>query len=210
MEKKQFIMLADLDRCIGCRGGCQVACKMEHGIALGPSRSKLYTMGPTGEYPDVEMYFIPVMCQQCEDPACVRVCPTGACYKDEADGVVYVDRDICIGCQTCIRSCPYQANFYNKELRVADKCDGCRARRDRGEVPACVRNCSGAALHFGDINDPESEVSRLTAEAGPGNVYSLQNRDDCNPSGKFILKNDKWLDVLPQEFQRNPGRTGNE
>ena len=62
---KQYIILADLDRCIGCHGGCQVACKTEHEIALGPSRSRLYTMGPVGDFPDLEMYFMPVMSRLC-------------------------------------------------------------------------------------------------------------------------------------------------
>ena len=69
---KQFVIVADLDRCIGCHGGCQVACKTEHEIALGKSRSTLYTMGPTGKFPDLELYFLPLMCQQCENPTCVE------------------------------------------------------------------------------------------------------------------------------------------
>jgi Fe-S-cluster-containing dehydrogenase component len=141
------------------------------------------------------------MCQQCEDPACVRVCPTGACYKDEADGVVRVNREVCIGCQTCIRACPYEANFYNKELRVADKCDVCAARREKGKEPACVHNCAGEALYYGDVNDPESEVSRRIAKAGEGNVYALREADGCKPTCRFILKNDKWQDILPRTAQ---------
>lgn len=198
---KQYIILADLDRCIGCRGGCQVACKTEHGIALGPSRSKLYTMGPTGTFPDLQMYFLPVMCQQCENPTCVQVCPTGACYKDEADGVIKINRDSCIGCQSCKRACPYDAIFFNQELRVSDKCNVCAERREQGEEPACVRNCSGKALMFGDINDPDSVVSKAIQEAGEENVYSLPDSGN-RPMGRYILRNAKWLDVLPQEFEK--------
>lgn len=198
---KQYIILADLDRCIGCRGGCQVACKTEHGIALGPSRSRLYTMGPTGTFPNLQMYFLPVMCQQCENPACVQVCPTGACYKDEGDGVIKINRDSCIGCQSCKRACPYDAIFFNQELRVSDKCNVCAERREQGEEPACVRNCSGKALMYGDLNDPDSLVSKAIREAGEENVYALPDFGN-QPMGRYILKNAKWLEVLPQEFEK--------
>ena len=197
---KQYAMVVEADRCIGCKGGCQVACKTENEVALGRSRSTLYHMGPTGVYPDLQMYFLPVMCQQCEDPSCVDVCPTGACYKDEDDGVIYIDQDLCIGCQSCKKACPFHANNFNKELRVMDKCTGCVQLRDEGEEPACVRNCAGRALHFGDIKDPESEVSKLLA-ANEGHVYTLKDDNGNHPSGRFILKNQKWIDMLPFEFE---------
>ncbi|MCD8218691.1 MAG: 4Fe-4S dicluster domain-containing protein [Clostridiales bacterium] len=197
----QLTMVVELDRCIGCRGGCQVACKTENEIALGPSRSKFYTMGPTGHFPDIEMYFMPVMCQQCANPSCTEVCPTGACYKDEEDGVIYIDRDVCIGCQSCMRACPYEANLFNRELHVMDKCNLCVQRREDGLEPACVRNCAGGALHVGDIDDPESEVSKLLA-TNEGHVYTLKDENGNEPTGRFILKNCKWIDELPFDFER--------
>ena len=204
---KQYVILADLDRCIGCKGGCQVACKTEHEIALGPSRSRLYTMGPTGTFPNLQMYFLPLMCQQCENPTCVQVCPTGACYKDEADGVIKIDRETCLGCQSCKWACPYDAIFFNQELRVSDKCDVCSERRAEGEEPACVRNCSGKALMFGDINDPESEVSRAIKKAGADHVYALADFGN-KPMGRFILQKGQWISTLPQEFEREQQKGG--
>lgn len=198
---KQMIMLVDLDRCIGCKGGCQVGCKVQNGTALGSFRCNVYTMGPTGTYPDLEMYFLPVMCQQCAEPACVEVCPTGACYKDPEDGVIKIDTNICMGCQSCQRACPYQTNMLNKEMRVMDKCNLCAGLREKGEEPVCVRNCAGAALHYGDINDPNSEVRKLMAEAGEENIYSLPDTG-THPSVRYILRNAKWLDVLPHEYQK--------
>lgn len=191
---KQFAIVMDLDRCIGCRGGCQVACKTEHEIALGPSRSKLYTIGPTGVFPDLEMYFMAVMCQQCENPVCVQVCPTGACYKDEADGVIKIDRDHCIGCQSCLKSCPYDAIIFNKEMRVSDKCDICSERREQGLDPVCVMNCSGKAIIYGDLNDENSEASKAVKAAGEKYVYSLKDTG-TKPSGRFILRGAHWQDI---------------
>lgn len=189
---KQYAIVVDLDRCIGCRAGCQVACKMENDIGLGKSRSVLHTIN-FGKYPNQHLYYIPVMCQQCEDPACVNVCPTGACYKSDEDGVVYIDKETCIGCESCRKACPYDAENFNKELRVMDKCTICEQLRAKGEKTACVSICPGNALYFGDINDPESEVSKLLA-ANEGHVYSLNNDAGTNPSGRFILRKDEWID----------------
>jgi Fe-S-cluster-containing dehydrogenase component len=197
----QFAMVVEADRCIGCKGGCQIACKTEHHIALGRSRSTLYTMGPTGTFPDLEMYFLPVMCQQCKDPACVAVCPTSACYKNEEDGVILIDPDACIGCKACINECPFHCNSFNQERRVADKCTLCMERRSNGEIPACVQNCAGGALHFGDIEDPESEVSKLLAE-NEGFVYTLPDEYENHPSARYILKNAAWIDQMPYQFEQ--------
>ena len=90
---KQYTFVVDCDRCIGCKG-CQVACKLENTVALGQGRNKVCTIGPNGTYPNLQMYFLTTMCQQCENPTCVQVCPTGAIYKDEDDGVIKIDRSM--------------------------------------------------------------------------------------------------------------------
>lgn len=194
---KQYTFVIDCDRCIGCKG-CQVACKLQNTVALGQGRNKVCTIGPSGVFPNLEMYFMTALCQQCAEPFCVNVCPTGACYKDESDGVIKIDRSICIGCGSCKRACPYDCINANKELRVADKCDICASLRAKGESPACVRNCSGSALHFGDLNDPESDVAKLLAETAPEHIHTL--RDEGNgPTVKYILRHAQWKDVLPQD-----------
>lgn len=194
---KQFTFVVDVDRCIGCKG-CQVACKMENCVALGEGRNKVCTIGPNGVYPDLELYFLPTMCQQCENPSCVQACPTGACYKREEDGVILVDQDRCVGCGSCRRACPYQMIRSSRELRTADKCTLCAQLRAVGDTPACVRNCSGGALHYGDINAPSSEVSRLLAEADPQCIYTLRDLGN-RPTVRYILRRDHWVDVLPQD-----------
>lgn len=189
----KYIFVVDLDRCIGCKG-CQIACKVENEVALGSNRTTVRTVGPTGTYPNLQMYFLPSMCQQCEEPACAKVCPTGACYKNRDNGIVMIDQDRCIGCKSCIDACPYQTNTFNKELNIADKCDMCSHLREVGEKPACVKNCAGRALIFGDISDPNSEVSIKLNEAGSEHVYSLR---DCGigPSVRYILRNANWQEI---------------
>ena len=110
MKKTTFVI--DLDRCIGCHG-CQISCKMENGVGLGACRNEVKDIGPTGTYPDIQLYFLPAMCQHCDNPSCVAVCPTGACHLEPEDGVVRIDRDVCIGCRSCESACPYQVNTFN-------------------------------------------------------------------------------------------------
>jgi len=201
MKKITFVI--DLDRCIGCRA-CQISCKQENGVALGACRNEVKQIGPVGVYPDIQMYFLPAMCQHCDNPSCAEVCPTGACYKDPDDGVVRIDRDVCIGCRTCEGACPYKVNTFNNELRVMDKCNICAQLREEGETPACVKNCAGRALYVGDINDPDSEVSKLLRDAGAENVYTLHDFGN-KPGVRYILRNHRWIDVLPQDGCKTKG-----
>jgi tetrathionate reductase subunit B len=105
-------------------------------------------------------FFVPKLCNQCENPPCVQVCPTGATYKAK-DGVVLIDHKYCIGCQYCIQACPYGARFFNHEKRVSEKCTWCYHRITKGLKPACVEICPTSARIFGDLNDPASTVSQF-------------------------------------------------
>ena len=196
---RQDIFVIEADYCIGCKA-CHVACKMNNDVPLGADRTRVKQVGPHGTYPDIQMYFLPSRCQQCENPACVSVCPTGACYKRQEDGVVVIDQTICMGCRSCQRACPYEANTYNSELNVMDKCDTCLSRRQDGKLPYCVQNCPGECLHVGDINDPDSDVAKLLSQADPATVHTLPDSGN-HPAVKYILKNDTWQEVLPQECQ---------
>ncbi|MDR3763881.1 MAG: 4Fe-4S dicluster domain-containing protein [Acidobacteriota bacterium] len=186
---KTFVI--DLDRCIGCQG-CHVACKQENGVSLGLYWNRVLTMGPNGRFPKVEMYFLPVMCQECSNPPCVQVCPTGA-SQQMPDGIVLIDKAKCIGCELCVKACPYGSRTLNPETKVVEKCTTCVQLRESGSDPACVINCPGRCRFFGDTSDPNSTVSVAIKKAGAENVHSLPDSGN-HPSVKYILhpKNGVW------------------
>ena len=95
----------------------------------------------------------------CDEPPCVEACPSQATYKRKEDGIVVIDQEACIGCGLCLPACPYHARYLNPQTGKADKCNACLQRTAQGEAPACVATCVGGARLFGDLNDPNSEVS---------------------------------------------------
>ncbi len=161
LGKVRYGMLIDLRKCVGCQS-CSVACKSEFDVPLGVSRSWVEYV-EKGVYPHVGRTFLPRLCNHCSDPPCVSVCPTGATYKREQDGIVVVDDGVCIGCKYCILACPYDARFLNPVTRFADKCDFCIHRVSKGLVPSCVNTCPAGARIFGDLNDPGSQISKTMA-----------------------------------------------
>jgi sulfite dehydrogenase (quinone) subunit SoeB len=178
-------LVIDLDTCVGCHA-CAVACKSWNASGHpGPlPDSDPYGTAPegvwlnrvhsfeAGEGPGSRTVHFPRSCLHCEDAACVTVCPTGASYKRAEDGIVLVDADLCIGCKLCSWACPYGAREIDERQGVMKKCTLCVDRifnenlDERDRVPACVSVCPTRARHFGDLGDPESDVSRLVAERG--------------------------------------------
>lgn len=187
MAETQYGMAIDTNRCVGCHT-CAVACKVENGLADNTWWNRILTVGdgldnPSGTFPDNSISFYPLACQHCANPACVKVCPVGATYKETDTGVVLQDYDKCIGCRMCIAACPYTGvRSFNWEepkysigfatgdesapahlKHVVEKCNMCYHRVLRGEKPECVSACTQSARIWGDLNDPESEVSKLIA-----------------------------------------------
>lgn len=164
--KRRFAMVIDLRRCIGC-DACMTACKAEYDVPLGVFRTWVpYRV--VGTYPNVRKQFMPRLCNHCDDPPCVRACPVGATYKMEDGGFVLQRYERCIGCKACMASCPYNARFmlpknrtYTDIHSVVDKCTFCHHRVMNNLAPACVQTCIGRSRIFGDLNDPNSEVSYL-------------------------------------------------
>lgn len=165
-----YIMVIDLKRCVGCQA-CTEACKLEHATPPGVLRTKVLKK-EVGTYPEVRRIPVPVLCMQCDNPPCEKVCPTGATIKRE-DGIIVIDPDLCIGCKACATACPYGARYFREDgkgyfpeltpfeeigykkhpVGVMDKCDFCADRLAEGLAPACVQNCLTKARMFGELED---------------------------------------------------------
>lgn len=202
----QLGIVTDLNRCVGCLA-CSVACKMENNVAIGSYYNKVLRIGPNPKYPgaqfpEVEMYFLPLGCQHCKNPACVKVCPTGASAK-RADGSVQIDKAKCIGCQLCVKACPYGVRYLNPDSNVVEKCTLCSQLTSQGKVPMCVSDCTGRARFFGDLDDPKSLPNQKLKEAG---IQPHQLPDTgTHPSFKYILKKAAWKGDVKADFQVQKG-----
>lgn len=188
MTRYGFVI--DTTRCVGCNF-CSMACKVENNLPDNIWWSRAYTDGgeveqtPAGEWPDhLSMSLMTVACQHCDDPACAKVCPVGATYKDADTGIVRQDLDKCIGCRMCMAACPYAGvrTFNWEEPKhfldfpvgnvdapkhqkgVVEKCTMCWHRIAKGERPACADVCRVMARYWGDFDDPDSDVSKLIQE----------------------------------------------
>lgn len=159
-EKKRYGFLIDLRKCVGCHS-CSVACKAENDVPLSVFKCWVKII-QKGKYPHVSRSFLPVLCNNCENPICLKNCPVKATYQRE-DGIVMIDEHRCIGCKYCIASCPYDVRYVNPFKKYVQKCNWCFHRVDAGIEPACVETCIGRARIFGDLKDPHSEISILIA-----------------------------------------------
>lgn len=113
-----------------------------------------------GRFPDARRHFAVMRCNHCAEPPCVDICPTNAMHQ-RPDGIVDIAQDLCIGCKACMQACPYDAVYMDPEEDTAAKCHFCAHRVDQGLLPACVVVCPTESLVFGDMDDPESRVSRV-------------------------------------------------
>lgn len=182
----RWAMVIDLDKCTGCQS-CTVACRMENNVPFAGQESadadraifwnEVFST-VEGEYPNVKATTIPRPCFHCENPPCIKVCPVGATYVDKENGLVLQRYERCIGCRYCAVACPYGVRYFNwfapvwpetteryqnpdvllRPKGVIEKCLYCVHRLP---IPACVQACSSGARYFGDLDDPENEVSQL-------------------------------------------------
>ena len=203
-------LVIDLDRCSGC-DSCVVACKFENDVALGNYWNHVIPVNPAGTHPDIEMYWLPIQCQQCANSPCVAVCPTGASYRDADNNVVLINKEECIGCKTCLAACPYSdpegrtrpsVRWFNTAENVVEKCtlcnhltaksDGVKNNQDTSDpahaVPPCVHNCSCGARHYGDLDDPNSDASMVLAQAEKdGRKVCQIEAEGVEPVARYIL-----------------------
>lgn len=200
-------MLIDLKRCAGC-GACVVACQLQNNQGPGVSWGKLDVVEWGEEPGESGRAYLPHACMHCENPECVTVCPTGASQKLD-DGVVTVDYEACIACGSCITACPYGARTLNEgeshyfdaqtqapyeaygtqRTHVVEKCIFCHDRIIEGLPTACTLNCPGKARFFGDLDDPESTVSKRIAR---GDAIRIDET-----SFYYVLANGMSEDALP-------------
>ncbi len=196
---KRWGLLIDASRCDPDCNACVTACSQENGwedTGKPETDAQWIRKVTLKDKATGRESSLPVMCQHCEEPPCVDVCPTGASFK-RADGIVLVDKHICIGCRYCMMACPYKARSFIHEPIVNQKswaprgkgtvesCTLCVHRVDTGRIPACVEACAATgnkAIIFGDLKDPESEISRRLAEYPS---LALRADLDLNPGVRY-------------------------
>ncbi len=200
----KYGMVIDLRRCIGCNA-CTIACKQQNGTPPGVFWSHV-NISEVGTYPKARLSPLPVLCNQCDNAACVNVCPTGASQK-QANGIVTIDPSKCIGCRYCMVACPYnvrqfngtapvgyfpdkgglnayeQVMYVNHQVGTVEKCNFCASRVAAGQLPACVLTCPAKARIFGDLDDPNSEVSQLIVK---NNAQPLNPEAGTKPNVYYI------------------------
>ncbi len=214
-------MAIDINRCFGCQT-CAAACKVANNLPKNVSYNVVFTKADDdfskpgiavakgavandlagGTFPNCTLNYFPKACQHCATPSCVAICPTGASAKDES-GIVTIDYEVCIGCGSCISSCPYDVRklldsdpeYYldmavgevdapPHKVATVEKCTFCKNLIDRDEVPACMQLCPGRARYWGDLDDPSSEPNK--AAQGREVLRYLEDKG-TDPSVLYLL-----------------------
>jgi len=195
-----FGFIIDNRKCIGCHA-CTVACKSEHQVPIGVNRTWVKYI-EKGEFPDTRRLFSVMRCNHCADAPCVEICPVTALYTRQ-DGIVDFDNRRCIGCKACTQACPYDALYMHPEDHTAAKCNYCSHRTDIGLEPACVVVCPEHAIISGDMDNPNTEISKLLARetvsvrkqekgTNPKLFYIDGDRVSLNPTATEIEDDYMW------------------
>jgi molybdopterin-containing oxidoreductase family iron-sulfur binding subunit len=219
IEDVEFAYVLNIGRCIGCRK-CVYACMKENNLSRDPEIQYIRVLKlkkgsinlessshdyPANEAGSEDYYYMPVQCQQCRNPPCVKVCPVKATWK-EKDGIIVIDYNWCIGCRYCMAACPYHARRFNfaipriakeeintnmgylsnrpRYMGVTEKCTFCLHRTREGKFPACHDACPTGARKFGNIRDPKSEVRRIIEKE---RVYVLKQEIGTMPKFYYVF-----------------------
>ncbi len=227
----QYGMVIDMNKCVGCHA-CTIACKAEWEVPADKGRNWVYRLGPDKtEFGMAATYYVG-LCNHCDKPTCVPVCPadpvektftdakTGktmtmkvaATWKDPFNGTVQIDKERCLGCGKCAKACPYGARYTYRGIidgkikRKADKCTYCMPRVEKGLTPACVQTCLAGARIFGDITDPKSEVAKYIKKKAVGLTSPAVN---IGPNSRYFA-NKKDMALLGKQAPQKMPQTASK
>ncbi|UJF17350.1 4Fe-4S dicluster domain-containing protein [Vibrio sp. SS-MA-C1-2] len=195
---KRYAMVIDLRKCVGCQA-CTVGCSIENQAPIGQFRTTVKQYEVTLSNGDKrtkesKAFMLPRLCNHCDNPPCVAVCPVQATFQRE-DGIVMVDNSRCVACAYCVQACPYDARFINEETLTADKCTFCAHRLKDGLLPACVETCVGGARVIGDIKDSNSKVSQLLLKH-KDDIKVLKPEENTHPHVFYIGMNERFTSYI--------------
>ncbi|WP_147534998.1 DMSO/selenate family reductase complex B subunit [Bacillus marasmi] len=173
--------------CIGCKA-CTVSCKDKNDLKVGMNFRRVYSY-EEGNYdqtgagitPHIAAYTFSIACNHCDNPACVKNCPTGAIEKRAEDGVVIIKQDVCIGSKYCISACPYGAPQFNEEIKKANKCNLCIDLLEKDENPVCVASCPMGAIEFGPIDELRKKYGKVAQIKGMPSAKTTNPNLVINP-----------------------------
>ncbi len=223
----QYGMIIDIDKCVGCHA-CTIACKAEWEVPAQFGRNWVFRLGPAQTSAGLSYTYYPGLCNHCNEPPCVDVCPAdpvdmtfkhaktgktvtlevGATWKDPFNGTVQIDKERCIGCGACRDACPYGARYINEDLAddssdgKADKCTYCMPRVAEGLEPACVQTCLAGARIFGDLDNPESAPAKYVKK---GAVSLTSKAVQIGPNGKYFGSKKADMELLMQSAPQELG-----
>ena len=195
----RYAMVTDLRKCVGCEA-CTVACNAEWSVPAGFARTHVRKTPIEGTFPNLTSAVHVAQCNQCDRPPCAEACPSGATSVG-GDGIIRVDKNLCIGCAFCVAACPYDARYINPISKKVDKCDFCLPRIERGEPPVCVAKCTAHAQYSGDLEARGSEVFRLVYAEGAARMET--DRIAVGPNVYYLGKPES-LALAARSFPPRP------